>query len=94
MKKILQPLWNVIMMITSWLFTQLENIDWDQMMEWMVAANVEKHRCIYENDDIIVEHQIISYGSSDREALMLVHKLKDGLMWRTESGATPLPTKG
>ena len=73
---------------------KMEDIDWDQMMEWMVAANVEKHRCIYENDDIIVEHQIISYGSGDREALMLVHKLKDGLMWRTESGATPLPTKG
>ena len=68
---------------------KMEDIDWDQMMEWMVAANVEKHRCIYENDDIIVEHQILSYGSGDREALMLVHQLKDGLMWRTESGATP-----
>ena len=44
------------------------------MMEWMVAANVEKHRCIYEIDDIIVEHQIINYGSGDREALMLVHQ--------------------
>ena len=71
---------------------KMDDIDWDQMMEWMVAANVEKHRCIYENDDIIVEHQIIGYGSGDREALMLVHQLKDGLMWRTESGATPLPT--
>ena len=71
----------------------MEDIDWDQMMEWMVAANVEKHHCIYENDDIIVEHQIISYDSGDREALMLVHQLKDELMRRTESGATPLSTK-
>ena len=55
----------------------------------MVAANVEKHRCIYENDDIIVEHQIINYISGNREALMLVHQLKDGLMWQTESGTTP-----
>ena len=54
----------------------MEDIDWDQMMEWMVAANVEKHRCIYENDDIIVEHQIISYESVDREALMLAHQLR------------------
>ena len=44
----------------------------------MVAANVEKHSCIYENDDINIEHQIISYESGDREALMLVHQLKDG----------------
>ena len=62
-------------------------------MEWMVAANVEKHRCIYENDDIIVEHQIISYESGNREDLMQVHQLMDGLMWLTESGATPLPKK-
>ena len=73
---------------------KMDDIDWDQMINWMVAAKVEKHRCIYENDDIILEHQIISYESGDREALMLVHQLKDGLMWRTESGATPLPTKG
>ena len=72
----------------------MDDIDWDQMINWMVAANVEKHRCIYENDDTIIEHQIISYESGDREALMLVHQLKNGLMWRTESGATPLPTKG
>ena len=52
---------------------KIEDIDWDKMMEWMVVANVEKHRCIYENDDIIVEHQIISYGSGNREALMLVY---------------------
>ena len=64
------------------------------MINWTAAANVEKCRCIYENDDIIVEHQILTYGSGDREALMLVHQLKDGLMWRTESGATPLSTKG
>ena len=72
---------------------KMEDINWDQMMEWMVASNVEKHGWIYENDDIIVEHQIISYSSGDREALMLVHQLKDGLMWRTESGVTPLPKK-
>tara|TARA_A100001011_G_scaffold235155_1_gene243234 strand:+ start:162 stop:497 length:336 start_codon:yes stop_codon:yes gene_type:complete len=72
---------------------KMDNIDWDQMMELMVAANVDEHRCIYENDEIIIEHQIISYGSGYREALMLVHQLKDGLMWRTESGATSLPIK-
>lgn len=72
----------------------MDDIDWDQMIKCIVAANVEKHRCIYENDDINVELQIISYESGGREALMLVHQLKDGLMWRTESGATPLHTKG
>ena len=72
---------------------KMDDIDWDQMMGWMVAANVEKHRCIYENDDLIVEHQVIGYESGDREALMLVPLLRGGLIWRTESGATPLPPK-
>jgi len=35
---------------------KMDDIDWDQMINWMAAANVEKHRCIYENDDINVEH--------------------------------------
>ena len=54
------------------------------------CANVEKHHCIYENDDIIVEHQMLNYDSGDREVLMPVHQLKHGLMWRTETRATPL----
>ncbi len=52
---------------------KMEDIDWDKMMEWMVAANVKKHSCIYENDDIIVEHQMLNYNSGDREALMPVY---------------------
>ena len=59
---------------------KMEDIDWDQMMEWMVAANGEKHGCIYENDNTIVEHQMLNYDSGDREALMLVHRLNNGLM--------------
>ena len=73
---------------------KMDDIDWDQMINQTAPANLGKHRCIYENDDIIVEHQIISYEPGGREALMLIHQLKDKLMWRTESGATPLPTKG
>ena len=59
----------------------------------MLVAKVEKHRCLYENDNIIVEHQKIGYESGDRECLILVHLLKDGLLLRTETGATPLPPK-
>ena len=49
---------------------KMVDIDWDQMMEWMVAANVEKHSCIYENDNIIVEHQMLNYDSGDRDCLL------------------------
>ena len=59
---------------------KMDDIDWDQMISWSLVAKVEKHRCFYENDDIIVEHQKIGSESGDREALILVHLLKDGLL--------------
>ena len=48
------------------------------------------HRCIYENDDILVIHSIGSFPDSSKEAIMAVHSLKDGTIIRTESGATPI----
>ena len=70
---------------------KLEDFGYDEWADWMVASEIEQRRCLYENEDLMVEHQITTYSSGDREALMLVHLLKDGLLWRTESGATPLP---
>ena len=61
--------------------------------DWMLASEIARRRCLYENEDLMIEHQTVTYSSGDREALMLVHLLKEGLIWRTESGATPLPTK-
>ena len=72
---------------------KLEDFGYDDWADWMVASEIEQRRCLYENEKLLVEHQIITYSSGDREALMLVHLLKDGLLWRTESGATPLPPK-
>ena len=68
-----------------------EDFAYDEWADWMIASEIEQRRCLYENEDLLVEHQIITYSSGDREALMLVHLLKNGLLWRTESGATPLP---
>ena len=69
---------------------KMEDIDWDKMMEWMVATNVEKHQCIYENDDILVMHSISHFPNDTSDAVMMVHIKKDGLLWRTETGSTPL----
>ncbi|MDC1494441.1 hypothetical protein N8093_01290, partial [Planktomarina temperata] len=47
-------------------------------------------RCIYENDDIIVAHNITDFPNGTTDAVMMVHLKKDGLIWRTETGSTPL----
>ena len=66
----------------------------DKAVEIMANAMQNKvvtnRRCIYENDDICVVHQFSEFASGDKEAIMVVSLKKDGLVWRTETGATPL----
>lgn len=50
----------------------------------------ENVRCIYENDEILVRHQIMTFGDGSKEAVMVVELKKDGRIIRTETGATPL----
>ena len=47
-------------------------------------------RCIYENEDILVLHNFMSYPDDTQEAVMLVCMLQDGQIVRMETGATPL----
>jgi len=62
----------------------------EEMKEFMKAMKQERRRCIYENDDLLVTHAFVTYGSGDKEALMAVYLKKDGLLWRLETGATEL----
>ncbi len=48
----------------------------------------EENRCIYENDDILVMHSIRHFPDGSKEAIMAVHKLSNGKIVKTESGAT------
>ncbi|MEX0504292.1 DUF4440 domain-containing protein [Alphaproteobacteria bacterium LSUCC0719] len=50
----------------------------------------DSSRCVYENDDILVQHSFMSYPDDTREAVMLVAMLKDGKIIRMETGATSL----
>ena len=63
----------------------------DEQLESMMQKNVnENMRCIYENDDILVVHSFATFPSGDKESVLMVHKKKDGLLWRTETGATAI----
>ena len=62
----------------------------DMTIEMMTNAT-KNRRCLYENNEICVVHQLSEFSNGDKEAIMLVSlKKKDGLFWRTESGATPI----
>ena len=54
------------------------------------AFNVESHRCVYENDDILVEHMIISFPDSTKEAVLAAYTKVDGQFVQCETGATKI----
>ena len=70
--------------------TNLQNTDWDRLAAIMSASQIENRRCLYENSDIMVVHSIANYANDTREAVMAVYLKKDNLIFRQETGATPL----
>ena len=65
-----------------------------EMMKMMMANEkvvIRDARCVYENDEILVEHTVMDFPDGTTEAVMTVHKLQDGKIIRTETGATLIP---
>jgi len=54
------------------------------------SVQVNAQRCLYENDDVMVEHTVMDFADGTREAVLSFNSLQDGLIVRTESGATLL----
>ena len=50
----------------------------------------ENLRCIYENDDILVMHFVMTFPNGTRDAVMYVATKRDGKIVRIETGSTPL----
>ena len=51
---------------------------------------VHSQRCLYENDEVMVEHSVMDFADGSREAIIGFNHLKDGLIVHTETGATPI----
>ncbi len=73
--------------------TEMSKADWAPMLRNMMessALEITESRCIYENDDILVMHQVMNFPDNTSEAVMVVNMVKDGKVIRTETGATPI----
>ena len=67
--------------------------EWRPIMERMMQSDkleVHDSRCLYENEDILVMHNVITFPDDSKEAVMIVHTKKEGKIVRTETGATPI----
>ena len=47
-------------------------------------------RCIYENDEVLIDHVVVDFPDGSLEAVLGVHSIKNGKIIRTETGATLL----
>ena len=74
--------------------TSLNKSQMEQLLESMMAADTfrwpQDARCIYENNDIVVEHHVVDFEDGNTEAVLAVHLIKDGKIIRTETGATSI----
>ena len=65
-----------------------------EMMNMMMANEkvvIRNARCVYENDEVLVEHSIMDFPDGTTEAVMTVQMLQNGKIIRTETGATLIP---
>ena len=49
-----------------------------------------KSRCLYENDEVMVTHAVMSFPDGTRESVLAYNQIKDGKVIRLETGATLL----
>ena len=63
------------------------------VIKWAMSGDIkrDKIRVIFENDEIGVEHSIVSFSDGNTEAVMAVFKYQDGKMISLETGATKIP---
>tara|TARA_B100001094_G_C18056109_1_gene732557 strand:+ start:594 stop:932 length:339 start_codon:yes stop_codon:yes gene_type:complete len=70
--------------------------DWAPTVTGMFKAmkdgnlRFSENRCIYENDEILIMHNIGSFPDGTKESILVAHTIKDGKILKTESGATPI----
>ena len=67
--------------------------EWGEMITGMFANDKfirDSSRCVYENDDIMVQHMFMSSPDDSKEAVMGIAMIKDGKVIRMETGATSL----
>ena len=73
--------------------TTMSLSEWFPIMKSMVESNkleMISWKCIYENDEILIDHSVLSFPDGSKEAVLACHMKKEGKIISTETGATPL----
>ena len=74
--------------------TVMSRSDMLGMMQGMFSNEAvvrHSHECVYENAEALVERTVIDFPNGTREPVLSFTALKDGLMYQSQTGATPIP---
>ena len=53
--------------------SNMKKMDPDLTIKFMMSTEHESRRCVYENEDVLVEHRVAKFSSGDCEAVLFVH---------------------
>jgi ketosteroid isomerase-like protein len=73
--------------------TTMDKSEMAEMLRGLMSSDsvvFHGQRCLYENDEVMVEHSVMDFADGSREATIAFNRLKDGLIVHTETGATPI----
>ena len=73
---------------TSTTINKAQTIEMMKAFMGSERMTVHNQRCLYENDEVMVEHSVIDFPDGSTEALLSFYKIEDGQFIRCETGAT------
>ena len=64
----------------------------DMIKNMMASDKLEilDQRCVYENEEVLVHHSVMTFPDDSREAVMAVYLKKDGQLHSCETGVTKI----
>ena len=62
-------------------------VDFDYIVEVILTVCQKNHRCIYENEDVLIEHFIAKLANGTREVVLWSFLKKDGKLWKGANGS-------
>ena len=74
--------------------TTMDKTQMSEMLRGFMSSEsvvVHSQRCLYENDEVLIEHSVMDFPDGSRESIIGFNRIQDGLLIHTETGATPVP---
>ena len=73
--------------------TTMDKTQMSEMLRGFMSSDsvvVHSQRCLYENDEVLIEHSVMDFPDGSRESIIGFNRIQDGLLIHTETGATPI----